>query len=155
MSAVFDHYNPAALKQRLDASDEVTRELMIEIIDKGCTRLPSFSQSEKTTKLTRLIDAEAWADAALLLLKLELPLWQVRRIVYDDGEWYCALSRERELPEWLDQSIEARHSNLTLALLCAFAEAQALAAVTTKPSVPCVPRAVDPLWVPVCCDNFS
>jgi len=155
MSAVFDHYNPAELKQRLDAFDEVTRELMMEIVDEGCRRIPLLGQRERTAKLARLIDAEAWADAALLLLELELPLWQVRRIVYDDGEWYCALSRERELPEWLDQSIEARHSNLTLALLCAFAEAQALAAVTTKPSVPCVPRAVDPLWVPVCCDNFS
>jgi hypothetical protein len=155
MSAVFDHYNPAELKQRLDAFDEVTRELMMEIVDEGCRRIPLLGQRERTAKLARLIDAEAWADAALLLLELELPLWQVRRIVYDDGEWYCALSRERELPEWLDQSIEARHSNLTLALLCAFAEAQALAAVTTKPSVPCVPRALDPLCVPVCCDNFS
>ena len=27
--------------------------------------------------------------------------WQVRRIVYDAGEWHCALSRQRELPDWV------------------------------------------------------
>jgi len=41
----------------------------------------------------------------LALIDLELPPWQVRRIAYDEGEWHCALSRQRELPDWLDQSI--------------------------------------------------
>ena len=97
----------------------------------------------------------AWTDAALALIDLELPLWQVRRIAYDEGEWYCALSRERELPDWLDRSIEARHADLALAILGAFVEAECISAPASRPSVPTVSRAVNPLYEPVCCDNFS
>ena len=84
-----------------------------------------------------------------------MPLWQVRRIAYDEGEWYCALSRERELPDWLDRSIEARHTDLALAILSAFVEAEHITAPATRPSVPTVSRDVNPLYEPVCCDNFG
>jgi hypothetical protein len=103
----------------------------------------------------RLIDAEAWADAALALIELELPLWQVRRIAYDEGEWHCALSRERELPDWLDAAVEARHADLALALLSAFVEVRALAVDVSRPSVPSVRPVPDPLYEPVACDNFG
>ena len=102
-----------------------------------------------------MIASEAWTDAALALIDLELPLWQVRRIAYDEGEWYCALSRERELPDWLDQSTEARHADLALAILSAFVEAQRVAAPSSRPSVPAVSRDTNPLYEPVCCDNFG
>jgi hypothetical protein len=84
-----------------------------------------------------------------------LPLWQVRRIAYDEGEWYCALSRERELPDWLASSIEARHADLALAILSAFVEAQRVAAPQSRPSVPAMPRDANPLYVRLCCDNFA
>ena len=85
-----------------------------------------------------MIQLRAWTDAALALIDLELPLWQVRRIAYDEGEWHCALSRERELPDWLDQSIEARHTDLALAILSAFVEAQRISAPSSQTSVPVV-----------------
>lgn len=125
---------------------------MLEIIDHACRRFPSLGQSER---MMRLIDAEAWADAALALMALELPLWQVRRVAYDDGEWYCALSRERELPDWLDAAIEARHADLSLALLSAFVEAQVSAADVPQPSVPLVRPAPDLRYQPLVCDNFG
>src|SRR5690348_5787668 len=53
----------------------------------------SLGQTEKTVRLAQLIESRAWTDAALALIDLELPFWQVRRLAYDDGEWYCALSR--------------------------------------------------------------
>jgi hypothetical protein len=87
--------------------------------------------------------------------RLELPLWQVRRIAYDEGEWYCALSRERELPDWLDQSIETRHADLSLAILSAFVEAQRISLPSSRTSVPVVNRSADPLYEPVCSDNFG
>ena len=124
-----------------------------------CRRhLPALSvcgQTEKTARIERLIGSGAWTDAALALIELELPQWQVRRIAYDEGEWHCALSRQRELPEWLDQSIEARHADLPLALLGAFAETIRLSAPSTRTSVPTVPHAVSALDEPVCCDNFA
>ena len=95
-----------------------------------------LGQTEKTTRLAQLIQSDAWTDAALALIDLELPLWQVRRLTYDNGEWYCALSRERELPDWLDQSIEARHADLALAILCAFLEARRISAPESRTSVP-------------------
>jgi hypothetical protein len=103
----------------------------------------------------RLIDAEAWTDATLALLQLELPLWQVRRVAYDEGEWHCALSRERELPDWLDAGVEGRHGELALALLSAFVEVQALAVEASRPSVPSVRQVLEPLYEPVTCDHFG
>ncbi len=86
---------------------------------------------------------------------MELPQWQVRRIAYDEGEWYCALSRERELPDWLDQSIEAHHPDLPLAILSAFVEAQRVAAPSSRTSVPTVPRAASTFYESVLTDNFA
>ena len=125
------------------------------MIGATCRRFPSTGQTEKTARIERLIAAEAWMDAALALIDLELPQWQPRRIAYDEGEWHCALSRARELPEWLDQSIEVHHADLPLAMLSAFVEAMRSTAPRTRTSVPTIPREVNPLYGPLCCDNFS
>lgn len=155
MTAILRRLDPPSLGQQLRATRAMTRPLMFEIMDKACRRVASFGQSERITRLTRLIDAEAWTDAALALIELELPMWQVRRIAYDDGEWHCALSRERELPDWLDAAVEARHADLALALLSAFVEVRTLTAETSRPSVPSVRPALDLLCEPVACDNFG
>src|SRR5216684_6505585 len=137
------HQNPVELVDRLRDAGAVTAELMSEIISKACRRFPSQGQSSKTARVERLIQSGAWTDAALALIDLELPQWQVRRLAYDEGEWYCALSRERELPDWLDQSVEARHADLALAMLSAFVEVQRISAPASRTSVPTVPRDVN------------
>jgi hypothetical protein len=154
MPLLSEHHHPGELVDRLREADAATAELMSQVIGETCRRFPSVGQTEKTARIERLIGSAAWTDAALALIDLELPLWQVRRIAYDEGEWYCALSRERELPDWLDSSIEARHADLALAILSAFVEAQRIAAPQSKTSVPAVPRDANPLYEPVCCDNF-
>jgi hypothetical protein len=136
MSVASEHYDPATLSYRLRDAHEVTASLIREVIDKACRRFPSIGQTAKTAQIERLIASEAWTDAARAMIDLELPPWQVRRILYDEGEWHCALSSERELPDWLDQSIEARHADLVLAILSAFVEAQGVAAPASGPSVP-------------------
>ena len=98
-----------------------------------------LAKAAKTARIERLIQSGAWTDAALALIDLELPQWQIRRIAYDEGEWHCALSRQRELPDWLDQSVEARHADLALAILSAFVEVQRISAPLSRPSVPAVP----------------
>jgi hypothetical protein len=128
---------------------------MLDIIAHACRRIPSLGQSERTARVMRLIEVEAWADAALALMELELPMWQIRRIAYDEGEWHCALSRERELPDWLDAAVEARHADLAVALLSAFIEVRALAVDVARPSVPSVRPALDSLYEPLACDNFG
>ena len=150
-----EHRDPGALGDRLRNAPEANATLMAETIDTVCRRFPSSGQSERTARIEQLIRSEAWTDAALTLIDLELPLWQVRRLAYDEGEWHCALSRQRELPDWLDQSIEVRHADLSLAILGAFVEAQCISAPSSRTSVPIVNRAADPLYEPVCSDNFS
>ncbi|RZN34632.1 hypothetical protein CWO90_06430 [Bradyrhizobium sp. Leo121] len=133
----------------------VTVELMSDLIRDYCRRFPSQGRRDKTARVEALIKLGAWTDAALALLDLELPQWQVRRLAYDDGEWYCALSRERELPDWLDQSIETHHADLALAILSAFVEAQQIAAPSSRPSVPSVERHADGFYQPMLSDNFA
>src|SRR5260221_14757310 len=115
--------NPVELGDRLRAAHAVTANLMSQVIGETCRRFPSMGQTGKTARIEQLIGSGAWTDAALALIDLELPLWQVRRIAYDEGEWYCALSRERELPDWLDQSIEAHHPDLPAAIFSAVVDA--------------------------------
>jgi len=143
------------LSDRLRNADVASAGLFADVIGSSCRRFPSTGQTEKTARIERLIAAEAWMDAALALIDLELPQWQARRIAYDEGEWHCALSRARELPEWLDQSVEVHHADLPLAILSAFVEVMRGSAPRSRPSVPTVPREVSALYGPVCCDNFS
>src|SRR5229473_240678 len=135
MPLVSEYRDPGELYDRLRDAHAVTSELISEVIGETCRRFPSAGQAEKTERIERLIGSGAWTDAALALIDLELPLWQVRRIAYDEGEWYCALSRERELPDWLGRSVEARHADLALAILSAFVDAQRLASPRSSTSV--------------------
>jgi hypothetical protein len=151
MSLLSESQNPAELGERLRDAYAVTAEFLSDIIRQTCRRFPSTGHA----RVERLIQSGAWTDAALALIDLELPQWQIRRIAYDDGEWHCALSRQRELPDWLDQSIEARHADLALALLSAFVEAQRSSAPSSRPSVPAVRPDADALYEPVCSDNFG
>src|ERR1700722_12898228 len=148
-------HDPGELNDRLRNAEAMSAALLSDVIGETCRRFPSMTQGGKTPRIERLIGPGARADAALALIDLELPLWQVRRIAYDEGEWHCALSRERELPDWLDSSIEARHPDLGLAILGAFVEAGCISAPASRPSVPAVSRVGNPLYEPVCCDNFS
>jgi hypothetical protein len=141
------------LSEHLREAGEADANLMTEVTGTACRRYPSLGQGEKTARVDQFIRSGAWTDAALALIDLELPLWQIRRLAYDDGEWHCALSRERELPDWLDQSIEARHADLSLAILSAFVEAQRISEPESRASVP-VATASD-FYEPVPVDNFS
>lgn len=143
------------LGERLRAAVEADAAVVTDIISAACRRYPSLGQGEKTARVERLIHNSAWTDLALALLDLELPMWQIRRLAYDEGEWYCALSRERELPDWLDQSIETRHADLALVILSAFVEAQRISEPESRTSVPMVNRAAPDCYEPVCSDNFG
>ena len=148
------HPDPAGLSDRLGDAKAVTPKLMSDLVATICRRFPSIGASETTARITDLIQHGAWTDAALALVDIELPLWQVRRIAYDEGEWYCALSRERELPDWLDRSVEARHPDLALAIMSALIEAQRISSPSIQTSVPVV-RPSDALYECVNPDHFG
>lgn len=143
-----------ALSEKLRAADDVTLELVTEVLNVTCRRPQFQGRSAKVLRLRQLMEARAWTDAALALLELELPLWQIRRIAYDAGEWHCALSRQGELPDWLDQSIESWHPDLALAILTALVEATSRTA-SICPSVPIASGKLNSDCIPLCCDNYS
>ena len=155
MLALSSVHDLRSFEDRLRDAPAATAGLMLELIGETCRRFPSVGRSEKTARIERLIETEAWTDAALALIDLELPQWQVRRIAYDEGEWHCALSRQRELPEWLDQSIETHHADLSLAILSAFVEAKRASATAVRTSVPMVPHEANALYEPILADNFA
>ena len=143
------------LTARLRDAPSVTAELLSEIIRKACRHFPSQGQRQRTARIEQLIATGAWMDAILALIDLELPQWQIRRIAYDQGEWFCALSRTPELPEWLDQPIEAHHDDLALAILSAFVDAQRISAPSSRTSVPTAPRQASQFYQPVFGGNFA
>ncbi len=146
MLLLSEHHD--GLHDRLHDAPGVTADLVSEVIGTTGRLLP--------VRIERLIGSGAWTDVALALLELELPHWQLRRLGYDEGEWHCALSRQRELPEWLDdRSIESHHADLSLAILSAFVDAQRDSATRRRTSLPAAPRAANPLYEPMCCDNFA
>jgi hypothetical protein len=153
MSLLSEHQTPADLGDQLRNAGYVTAEFLSDIIRATSRRLPSRPNA-RAARVEHLIQSQAWIDAALALIDLELPQWQVRRLAYDGGEWYCALSRQRDLPDWLDQSIEARHADLALAMLSAFVEAQRNS-TSSRTSVPAVPQHENLSYEPVCSDNFA
>ena len=155
MQELFDHADLDEITDRLHEAAEADTALVTQIIGAACRRFPSIGQSAKSARIEQLIRSGAWIDVALALIDLELPQWKVRRIVYDEGEWHCALSRQRELPDWLDQSIEVHHADLALAILGAFVETRRTAAQMSHTSVPSVNTYADTLTEIACSDNYA
>jgi hypothetical protein len=142
------------LDDELQAAPEAAREVFAKIIGSACSRIPVLSKSGKAARIDRLIESGARIDAAMALIELELPGWKLRRLVYDNGEWFCSLSRQSNMPADLDDSADAVHHILPLAILRAFVEARRRSnfAADSASAVPQVQPAAHGI---VCCDNFA
>jgi|SRR5262245_3201236 len=136
----------AALQEQLSRAQAPTPDLMADVIARARPHIQAQS---------RLIESGAVAEAAFALLELELPGWKLRRLVHEDGEWTCSLSKHRGLPDWLDDAAEARHETLALAIVAAFLEAQSRAVSADRASVPTVPQEPRATDCALCCDNFA
>jgi hypothetical protein len=154
-------YNPKhddhlhGLAQQLRLARSVTPDLMSDIVAAACVHLPRLPKAgAAVARLEQLTKSSAWTDAALALIELELPQWSLRRLVREDGEWLCSLSQQSQLPIELDETVDANHEVLPLAILSAFVEARqrTTAAHEGAASVPQVRPASEYV---VCCDNFA
>ena len=127
-------YNPKhedrfdRLTQQLQRAPAVTANLLSNVIVEACMRLPAVN----ATRVDQLIEVGAWSDAALALIELELPAWKVRRLICEDGVWLCSLSRQPNMPIEFNDTADAYHEVLPLAILGAF--------VGSAPEGECDPR---------------
>jgi hypothetical protein len=144
----------AKLPEQIRHTQAVTPELMAEVIARACPRFSAHRSSAKA-RITRLIESGAFVDAALALLALELPQWKLRRLVYDDGQWHCAFSSHPALPAELDETADASHEILPLALLGALVEAQRCGPAADDGRPSSVPQVRPMEGYSVCCDNFA
>jgi hypothetical protein len=142
------------LDDALQSAPEPLAELLRKVIAVASARRPLLRRAATESRIKRLVAAGAWTEAAFALIELEMPDWTLRRVVYEDGEWLCSLSRRPSLPLALDDTVDGRHETLPLALLRAFVDARRGSATTQEiaSSVPQVRPTSDQM---LCCDNFS
>ena len=143
------------LMEQLRLAPALTADLIANVIADSCTRLPVLNKTGKAGRLDQLIESGAWSDAALALIELELPAWKLRRLVYEDGEWFCSLSKQPNLPVEFDDTADARHEVLPLAILSAFVEARLGTSAARETTAPTVPQVQPTSGYAICCDNFA
>ncbi|MGA8819232.1 MAG: hypothetical protein WB624_18215 [Xanthobacteraceae bacterium] len=64
-----------------------------------------------------MIEAGAQVDATLALVELELPQWRLRRLLFDNDQWFCALSRQFYFSVEFDDTADGHHADPVLAML--------------------------------------
>lgn len=141
------------IDERLRLATAPTSDLFGLVMSNGCPRLAACNPAIQN-RLHRFVETGAYTDAALCLIEAELPSWKLRRVVLD-CEWHCSLSRTPWAPAELDDSADANHESLPLAILRAFVAARRILPIT-KSHATVVPQVAPPTRsLVVCCDNFS
>jgi hypothetical protein len=103
--------------------------------------------------LERFAKSGAWIDAVLALIELELPAWKICRLLYEDSQWTCSISRYPNLAFFGDVA-EGAHESLPLAMVRAFLDAR-LSSLSLPEPTRNVPETRE-VWGPVLwCDNFK
>ena len=132
-----------------------TTDLFHQIITNVCKRFLVLKRAGKTAHIEELIAAGAWCDVALALIDIEIPTWSLRRLVLEDSEWFCSLTRQPNLPVALDDTADATHRNLPLAILGAFLEARRRSSLVREDRASTVPQTRPASGNMICCDNFA
>ncbi len=144
------------LERKLQIAETLTPALFVEVVAQSGLRLAARGGSD-ATRIQDLVAVRAWSEAALALLDRALPRFALRVIAHEDGEWRCTLGRVWQLPEWLDDTVEARHALLPLAILLAFVRAGRASRQDSEAGARTVPE--HPLQTDaaaaLCCENFS
>lgn|SRR6185437_10118768 len=143
-----------ALEGQLKNETVLTPDLIRKVITDACTRLPTMKKAGKSIGLERLIEIGAWCDATLALIEIELPQWSIRRLAHEDGESFCSLSRQPALPIEFDDTADASHPVLPLAILAAFLEARRRAGAARATRAATVPQVRATEGNAICTDNF-
>jgi hypothetical protein len=142
------------VRERVLRANAVTPQLIFDVL--AASGVDGATPGAQ--RVRRLIAAQGWTDAALALVEHELPPWTIARLILEEGEWHCALTKHWQVPDWLDDAIETRHHALPLAILAAFIEARQSDTQSGTGSRWTVPRATaqeSSAPLALCCDNFA
>jgi hypothetical protein len=148
-----------ALLDRLDEELRLAREPahahFTRLKTSACPRLLALGKSAAVDRLERLVAEAAWTEAAIDLIELEIPRWTLRRVVHENCEWHCSLSRQPNSSLELDDMAQASHEVLPLAVLRAFfaARTRDVVAPHAISAVPHIRLASDSFVH--CCDNYA
>jgi hypothetical protein len=141
------------LADRIAASENVTADLLTDTLMEAAADIPALKNA-RAARVLRLIAAGAWTDAVLALIELVLPTWHLHRLVCEDGEWHCSLSQELALPAHVDDTADAHHVLLPLAILGAFEQARRRARPSESP-IRLVPRVRASTDQAINCDDYA
>jgi len=130
-----------------------TPELLSEVMAQACGRFAPHEEAA-TREIRLLIETGAWVDSVLALIALDLPQWKLRRLLYEDGEWHCSLSRQPQLPIEFDEVAEGSHEALPLAVLIAFLRARRDSSGRESGAIGMPPVNAGAGYT-MCCDNFA
>jgi hypothetical protein len=143
------------LAAKIELAEAVTSTLVAEIVAESRHRVPLLNKSgAPASQLDKLAEASAWTDLALALIRLELPAWRLRRLVCEDGTWLCSLSKQHNVPLALDDTADATHDDMALAILGALVEARRKIAAR-EDVTQTVPQIRPAEGIQICCDNFA
>ena len=150
------------LKDEMVRARAVSPQLVAKFIERACRRLAMPGYTAKTARINQLIELQAWTEAALALVELEVPQWKLRRLVCEEGIWLCSLSRQWDFPDWLADQAESSHEALPLAILGALIGARHCGERSPPGRAGVVPQCRGPrgdsIEAPaeiLCCDNFG
>jgi hypothetical protein len=144
------------LAGRLRLAEGPTADLIGMVVAEACPRTQTPDRTSATARrIEALTKSSAWVDLALELIARELPFWSVCRLVLEDGVWFCSLSNRPGLPIELDDTADASHESMSLAMLAALVEARRKAATVRTTQTPSVPQVEPQRGHVLCCDNFA
>ena len=124
MLLVPEHGEPLEqLANGIRLAAEPNRSLMQRIVAE-CGRFAVLNRAGKSPHFDAWCKSGAWVEAALTLVASELPNWSIRRLVKDDGIWFCSLSRSPNTPFEFDDMVETNRASMPLAILLALVEAR-------------------------------
>jgi hypothetical protein len=148
-----------SLRDGLAHAAVVTPQLISAVLEKAGLGLSTCREATDVHRLRSLIEAKAWTDVALAVIEKALPRWRLTRLVFDDGEWFCSISKNWQLPHWLDgDMVEARHEIMPLAILGAIVEALETSRIAEQRRLVTMPicgRNAHSSAHVICCDNFA
>ena len=142
------------LQEQIRRAHTITPALITDVIAGACPRLQAHQRTARA-RVIHLVQSGAFADATLALLELELPQWKLRRLIREDDEWHCSISKQLGLPAELDDMAEADHESLSLAILSAFVEARRHSLTDGEARLKSVPQVRPTRGYAICCDNFA